>query len=198
MNNDEELAIRKRRLADALREKISPENRLRSDVLTELIGHLWHTTKSDRFQSILIGGAILPNPNLPDSERWKTSGGKDTYSYVRILGGVSLFDFDQFEPDTYSEKCPTSSWYNFVPWRTSWGSSVWIEIDRHQMRPPSFISGPDLLAKWKSENAYRSIMPYIEAAYLGPVPITMFKRAFLASPEGMTRLELPGRLTSSK
>jgi hypothetical protein len=190
MNNDEELANRERRLVDALGGEIPPEKHLQSLVLAELIGHLWHTTKLGRYQKILTDGAILPEPNLPDSERWKTSRGKDYYPYVRILGGVSLFDFYQFEPDTYSEKNPMCSWNEFVPWRESWGSSVWIEIDRHQALPPAFIPGPDLVAKWKGENAYgHTIMPHIEAAYLGPVPITMFKRAFLASPEGMTGLD---------
>lgn len=148
-------------------------------ILTELYGRLWHTTHPDRFESILISSAVLPEPDIPDGDRWKTSQGKGYHPYVRTLGGVSLFDFDQFDPESYGKKCPMSSWYEFVPYRTVWGRSVWIEIDREQVAP-QIISGYDLVARWKSDNAYRhSIMPYIEAAHLGPLPRTAFKRAFL-------------------
>ncbi len=72
-----------------------------------------------------------------------------------------------------------SSWYEFVPYRTDWDRSVWIEIDREKVAL-QVISGSDLVAKWKSDNAYQhTIMPYIEAAHLGPLPRTAFKRAFL-------------------
>ena len=30
-----------------------------------------------------------------------TGEGKEHYPYVRTLGGISLFDFNQFEPDSY-------------------------------------------------------------------------------------------------
>jgi hypothetical protein len=103
-----------------------------------------------------------------------------------MLGGVSLFDFEQFDAEKYREKCPMSSWHEFVPWQESWGSSVWIEIHREQVRPPAFISGPDLVAKLKADKAYtHTIMPYIEAAYMGFVPKAFFKRVLIASPEGV-------------
>jgi hypothetical protein len=148
-------------------------------ILAELYGRLWHTTHPDRFKSILIVGAILPEPDIPDGDRWKTSRGKDLYPFVRTLGGVSLFDFDHFDPESYVKKNPMSAWHEFVPYRRCWGRSVWIEIDREQVAH-QVISGPDLVAKWKSDNAYRhTIMPYIEAAHLGPLPRTAFKQAFL-------------------
>jgi hypothetical protein len=72
-----------------------------------------------------------------------------------------------------------SSWDTFVPYREKWGSAVWIEIDR-KMAAPQFISGPDLVAKWNSDKAHRhGIMPYIEAAHLGPLPKAALKRAIL-------------------
>jgi len=152
-------------------------------ILAELCGRLWHTTHPDRFKNILIIGAILPEPDIPDRDRWKTSRGKDFYPFVRTLRGVSLFDFDHFDPESYAEKNPMSSWHNFVPYRKDWGLSVWIEIDR-ELVAPKFISGTDLVARWKSAGAYRhTIMPYIEAAYLGPLPKTAFKRAFLVCKE---------------
>ena len=152
-------------------------------ILAELYGRLWHTTHPDRFKNILTTGAILPEPDIPDRDRWKTSQGKDFYPFVRTLGGVSLFDFGDFDPESYAEQNPMSSWCSFVPYRKDWGLSAWIEIDR-ELVAPEFISGTNLVAKWKSAGAYRhTIMPYIEAAYLGPLPKTAFERAFLVCKE---------------
>lgn len=154
---------------------------MRGLVLAELHGRLWHTTHPDRFQAILTSGAILPEPENPNPDRWRTVGGQDYCPYARKLGGVSLFDFDQFDPETYGEKYPCSSWYEFVPYREDWGSSVWIEIDREQVAP-QVVSGSDLVARWNSERAYRNnFMPYIEAVHVGPLPRKAFKRAFLVS-----------------
>lgn len=130
-------------------------------VLAELHGQSWHTTHPDRFKNIVAVGAILPEPEIPELDRWKTSRGKDHYPFVRTLGGVSLFDFDHFDPQSYAEKYAMCSWHDFVPFRNDWGRSVWIEIDR-KLVAPKFISGPDLLARWKSAGAYRhTIMPHI-------------------------------------
>jgi hypothetical protein len=148
-------------------------------ILPELCGGLWHITHPDRFKSILNSNAILPEPDIPEGARYCTGLGKDHYPYVRTLGGVSLFDFNRFDPDAYTEEYPLSTWAAFVPYRTDWGSSVWIEIDREQVTP-HLISGFELLAKWKSDGAHgHNIMPEIEAAHIGPIPRTAFKRAFL-------------------
>jgi hypothetical protein len=54
---------------------------------------------------------------------------------------------------------------------------VWIEIDRPQVLS-KFISGDELLERWKLAKAYRhSLMPGIEAAYLGPLSKSAFTRA---------------------
>jgi hypothetical protein len=151
----------------------------RDFIWRELRGRLWHTTHPDRFQRILKCGAIVPEPDIPDSERWKTAAGPEHFPYVRTIGGVSLFDFYKFDPDSYAEKCPSSSWQEFVPFREEWGCAVWIEIDRAQAAD-HFISGADLIASWKAEGAYRhTVMPYIEAAYVGELPRTAFARAFI-------------------
>ena len=147
-------------------------------ILPVLYGRLWHTTHPDRYSGILTSGAILPEPNLPDLEREKTRDGKDGYSFVRALSGVSLFDFKEFDPDAYSARCPSSCWSYFVPHNLVWGRAIWIEIDRDKVAS-QLISGLDLLARWKTEEAYKySIMPEIEAAHLGPLPRIAFKRAF--------------------
>lgn len=143
-----------------------------------LLGGLWHTTSSNRFQKIIESGYILPNPPVPDQERWGTNQGPDFWPYVRFLGGVSLFDFDGFDPDVYSENYPLSSWREFIPYRRKWGHSVWIEINRETI-VEGFISSVMLLAKWKQDEAYRHrIMPYIEAANLRPIPLVAFSRVF--------------------
>jgi hypothetical protein len=69
---------------------------LRALVLQKLKGGVWHTTNMNRFQGILRSSAILPEPEIPDRERWSTSRGSELYPYVRTLGGVSLFDFRKF------------------------------------------------------------------------------------------------------
>ena len=58
---------------------------LRDRVLSELHGGLWHTTHSERFKAILETGAILPEPSIPDRERWGTLEGAE-HPYVRTLG----------------------------------------------------------------------------------------------------------------
>ena len=147
-------------------------------VLAEIVGGLWHTTHPDRFLKILECGALLPEPDIPDHERWKASRGKEFFSYVRFIGGVSLFDFAEFEPDSYSDSYPASMWTTFVPYDGRWKGAVWIQIDRSAIFG-SFIAGLDLLRNWKQENAHRhTIMPKIEAAHIGPLPRAAFSRAF--------------------
>ena len=144
----------------------------------ELHGGLWHTTHPERFVMILKCGAILPEPKpISYSDRWGTSQGPEHYPYVRFIGGVSLFDFQEFDPQSYQSKYPSSSWREFVPYRRVWGGAVWIQIDREHVSP-YFISGSELLAKWKSgRDLGHNLMPVIEAAYLGSLPIAAFRRA---------------------
>ncbi len=159
--------------------------------LRELLGGLWHATHPIRFQSILTTGAILPEPDIDEKDRWKTSQGKECYPYVRILGGVSLFDFEGFDPVAYTQRYLISTWREFVPYRERWGCSVWIEIDRAKIAA-NFLSGVDVVKKWKCGNAYRhTIMPGIEAAHIGPLPSSAFKRAFVARADNGDLEQLP-------
>ncbi|MGA9899735.1 MAG: hypothetical protein WBQ09_16670 [Terriglobales bacterium] len=152
---------------------------IRQRVLKELDGGLWHSTHPGRFKAILRSGAVLPEPPIANPDGWVTLSGESYRSFARNLGGVSLFDFYQFDPKSYQERCPMSSWDEFVPYREKWGGAVWIEIDRQQIAS-QFISGDALVERWKSEKAYEhNFMPYIEAVHLGPVPRAAFKRAFL-------------------
>jgi hypothetical protein len=148
-------------------------------ILGELCGRIWHTTTEERFEGILRSGEISPEPDIPDSDRWSTGLGPEHYPYVRSFGGVSLFDFRQFNAEAYSKKYPLSQWRAFVPCQRSRNSAVWIEIDREQVSA-QFISGPELVARWEAEKAHgHKIMPQIEAAHVGAVPRRAFKKALL-------------------
>lgn len=152
---------------------------IRDSVLRELLGGIWHTTHPDRFEMILQSAAILAEPNIPENERWSTLEGPKFYPYVRTIGGVSLFDFNGFEPEDYGRKYPMSSWFYFVPYRRDWGTSVWIEINR-QLVEGNIISSQDLAARQNAAGDHRhKRMPQIEVAHIGPVPRSAFKRAFL-------------------
>ncbi len=152
-----------------------------TDALKTLQGKLWHTTSKSRFEGILKYGSILVDPpeNLvPNSERWKTRIGPDGYSYVRHLGGVSLFDFHDFCPDTYDLKY-LARWRDFVPICWPWDSAVWLEIDREKVSD-ALISW-EKLSKMQDEDKLhrRSLMPIIEAAHLGDLPISAVARVLL-------------------
>jgi hypothetical protein len=145
----------------------------------QLLNGLWHTKNVSRFKKIIEYGAIIPEPNIPDSKRWYTSQGRKHYPFVRDLGGVSLFDFVNFDPSEYGEKYPMSSWYSFVPTQSNWIKTVWIEINRKKVRK-HLIEGRELVKKWNDEKMHRHIiMPIIECAYIGELSTDNFSRVLL-------------------
>lgn len=100
--------------------------------------------------------------------------GPEKYPFVRSIGGVSLFDFQNFRPEEYAQNYPYSSWCEFVPCRPQHTSAIWIEIESSQI-DDNFINGQELLLKWKSSGElYRKIMPMIECAHIGPINKTVF------------------------
>ena len=152
---------------------------MKDDFPEILRGSLWHTTHPDRYRRIRESGFILADPDLPNSVRWKANLGSGLYPYVRHIGGVSLFDFDGFDPIEYSRECPTSRWRTFVPCRSDWGKAVWIEIDRVAVRE-CYLSPGDLAERQRAENAERhTLMPRIEAAVSGRIPLAAFRRILL-------------------
>lgn len=159
--------------------KLTPDNvSLGAEFPVVLREHLWHMTHPDRFAQILKAGAILPDPPIADVHRWKTSRGPHYYPYVRTIGGVSLFDFEGFDPARYSAEYPISSWRQFVPYSREWGMSVWIQIDRSALAD-KLLTSEQLAERQNRENAHRhTLMPKIEVAYLGPIHVAKFHRAF--------------------
>lgn len=147
-----------------------------------LHGRLWHTTRPDRVPAIMETGALMAEPNIPDAERQKAKRGPDYYPFVRKIGGVSLFDFHEFDAEAYSLRCPSSSWSYFVP-HTGEGA-VWIEIDRAAVAA-DFLSGQETYRRQDAGGFHRNtIMPYIEAAFIGDLPVSAFRAAFLTWDRG--------------
>lgn len=154
------------------------ESNLRNRVLDEIAGGAWHTTSEQRYRQILASGAILPEPpDLPQYERSGAPADSPYVNYVRGLGGVSLFEFISFDPDAYDIEFRASNWRTFVPLCDQWDAAVWIEVDRDKLGK-DFISAANIRAKWRAEESARRFMPMIEAAHIGPLPTTAFRRAF--------------------
>jgi hypothetical protein len=179
------------------RQEAEAESDLATVALQTLRGSVWHTTNSERYKGILSEGAILPEPPIPDSDRWGTGLGTIGCPYGRSLGGVSLFDFRDFDPEEYSNKYPISTWREFVPYRSAWGEAIWIEIDISEVAP-GFISGREILDRWKAEQATNRFMPLIEAAHIGVLPVKAFKRVLHVSKESGTLRQLAGRYCSNR
>jgi hypothetical protein len=138
------------------------------DFPPELLDGVWHSTSSDRYSGILEKRMILPEPDIPDSERW----GSKKALFVRSIGGVSLFDFREFDVNKYSDVYgPT--WYTFVPGR--WESTIWLEMDISKISR-NFLCPNAVLDKWENFNKKGQIMHLIEAAHIGEIPMSMVKR----------------------
>jgi len=140
-----------------------------------LLNKLWHTTSSKRCQQILESGAILANPPIDDNDRYGTS---KNYPLVRMLGGISLFDFTDFDPKAYKKECPISTWWTFVPYNKRWEESTWIEINREMVKD-KLIDGKELSKISKEKKLHKHLfMPNIETAYIGDIKIDCFLNIF--------------------
>ena len=143
---------------------------------------LWHTTSSDRLEAIVASGAIKVEPAISDNERHKTANGPANYPFARSIGAVSIFDFSNFDPAGYGVRFPVSNWRAFVPCYHKWSRAIWIEIDATECGS-KIISGAALLNRWRMEEAYaHTLMPHIEGAHVGDIPITAIKNVLVASP----------------
>lgn len=167
-------------------------NILLHEVLQALSVGIWHTTSPSGFQSIVADGSILVEPNIDDSKRWKTSGGPKYYPFVRTLGGVSLFDFQGFNIEEYDKACAMCSWREFVPFREAWGTSIWLKFEL--MSENEAYRTPSELQRLQDEKkAHRhTLMPRIEAAHIGDLPMKLCSRAMRISSEGIEHLDLRG------
>jgi hypothetical protein len=70
-------------LEEARGREANQEDALSSIVIGTLRGGVRHTTNRDRYRAILETGSILPDPPIPDSERWGTGLGTKGCPYVQ-------------------------------------------------------------------------------------------------------------------
>ncbi|MGY5820761.1 hypothetical protein [Vibrio chemaguriensis] len=138
---------------------------------SELFGSVWHTTSLERYSMIVGDGCIKANPDIPDSERWGTNLGEKHFPFVRSLGGISVFDFRDFDADS-------TDWATFVPCRTEWQSAVWIEVDISKLGD-SFKSAQSIRELWHEVNSTRKFITQIEGAVIGSIPILAFKQVLV-------------------
>jgi|TARA_A100001391_G_scaffold51157_1_gene31200 hypothetical protein len=157
----------------------------RNEVHSLLAGGLWHNTSDDRFAGILLTGEIQSEPDIPDKGRYNTGAGEKGYPFARSLGAISLFDLTGFDHDEYAARYPVSSISAFVPYRPAWGHSVWLELDRPALAQ-NLIGAVELLDHWKSFGGDRNILPGVEAAHVGPIPVSALIRAVRISANGIT------------
>lgn len=149
-----------------------------------LYGRLWHTTRPDRVRDIVASGSLLVEPDIDNAERWKTSRGRDYYPFVRTIGGISLFDFAKFDAELYDQTHPMSSWRSFVPYLREWRGAAWIEVDREAIKN-SFVPTDEIVRRWDQGGYHRhTVMPRIEAAHIGDLPVAAFRSAFLTWAAG--------------
>ncbi|MCY4441204.1 MAG: hypothetical protein OXE53_13460 [Deltaproteobacteria bacterium] len=146
-----------------------------------LKGRVWHATTGEGALGILREGEI------------RTSTGRhNAYTYHEHM--VSLFDFG---PTAHYDAGPPSNVENMMPWFTGGihrGPSgepptmtVWLEADVAKMRT-EFCDAAALATrargkKYTTPYASRPILPKLifglEAAYAGPLPVTMLSSAVL-------------------
>ena len=132
----------------------------------ELWGGVWHTTHPVRFLNILDDGAVLFDPPHTDHNG----------TFAQSLGGVSLFDFRNFNPIKYAETNSSASWRVFVPFKRQWAGAVWLEVD-HERAGEAFVSPEKLIEKWHEAKEKRNILPRLEAAHIGDLTLRNIRRA---------------------
>ncbi|MDH6650213.1 UNVERIFIED_ORG: hypothetical protein M2312_004884 [Rhizobium esperanzae] len=120
----------------------------------------------------MTDGFIRSEPSIPDSDRY---GGGRSVSFVRLIGGFSVFDISEpFDVERYRNDFRLSSIDEFMPYRRDWKRSIWIKIDPDACGN-AVIRGSATLQRWRVEEAYRHrIMPEIEGAHIGDMPVSSF------------------------
>lgn len=160
------------------------------ELLPTLKGGLWHVTRAERYSKIISSGGIDPNPEgVPDTERWQTQNGQRGFPFVRYVGGVSLFDFINWDIDKCAGSCVRGlyccGWEYFIP-VLQWNgrrldSSVWIEINydavKHNLKLNEELESSQR-AEQKRSGDIHTLLPCVEAAHIGRIPCSAMVRAF--------------------
>lgn len=140
---------------------------------------IWHVTTKLFFSQIMSDGEIKAEPKIPDDMRYNTAGGPKYYSFVRRIGGISLFDFsiDKTEIYSYNIKQKYNEAVNFLPKSCNDDRSdiMWIEIDREAIKD-KIITSEKLIYQWKSNGCWGQIIPGYEIAVIGSLATSTFIR----------------------
>lgn len=139
-------------------------------ISSKLVGSLWHTTSISRFESIKSTGFIEVEPDLPEKERYGIP-------FVRSLGGVSLFDFREFDAQKYDVDFPANSISEFIPFKRIWGRSVWLKIDDAAIAK-NLHSGKQIRTLWHDMDSRKKFMAEVEGAHIGNIPVSAIIGAY--------------------
>ena len=118
--------------------------------------YLWHRTSPASYQAIIESGELLPNHGgFADT----TTQSKN--SLARHMGAISLCDFDT--------ETAADIWVHYLGY---WKPGVLIRISRAQLDGSKLLL-PKRVAFLAQERSLIYV-PYIEALYVGAIPITAF------------------------
>lgn len=141
-----------------LQRKIS-ELALKTELLPDLKGQVFHVTSESSFIKIFETGAIEPNTN----GRFPYTFGQSTNSYGSKRGYVCLFDLRAVPDDKLDLGL---SKYHF------------LNPSHTENRPVFLIMSPEIYGElipwttWKEENVlFEMAVPHIEAWYPGRIPV---------------------------
>jgi hypothetical protein len=146
----------------------------------ELLGAVWHTTSISRFKRIVSSREIMAEPDIADTARHGTRRGPKLYPFVRSLGGISVFDFQNFDPAEHFKETGALNWPHFVFGHHTEEDSLWIEINTKKLND-SYLSAKEIRHMWHESNSNRKFMTGIEGAVLKSVPIDAFRNVLLFS-----------------
>ncbi|WP_422506241.1 hypothetical protein [Stenotrophomonas sp. GZD-301] len=144
------------------REFVQAESQPFRDLEALLESRVFHVTRRQNMQAILCSGALLPNAD----GQFETTFGSSANSFFRLIGCVSVFDYRMQEVPNIAEyrgRC-----YPFQAARPG-GAGIAILM----LKPESY---QELLpwTEWSSSgDLSQNIVPYVEAGYPGPLPLSM-------------------------
>ena len=150
---------------------------LRTRLLPELEGRVFHVTTLIAFQKILDTGAI--NPNQEGSLGY--TFGQSANSYFRHRGCISVVDLRAVTPKELDDGLLK---YYFLNPSFANNRPVFLLLS------PSCYVQLIPWSKWKSEQAWAEmVVPYIEAGFPGCIGVGFIEEVFLADIENP-----PGKL----
>lgn len=164
-------------------------------IIKYLLDTVCHTTTVASFLKIYESGYIKGEPNQKTLEHKIYSNCLDmnNTTYVRSIGGVSLFDFKNFslqEYDTYFKEGSYGELYRFLPMHQrneKDGMSIWLVIGGNYT--DKYIDRLSLKNMWeKQKNSM--FMPNVEATILEDIPINWIKKVIVYKAENKEVLEM--------